>query len=187
MLRITQLVHHLLTGVIHEGDTVIEATCGNGYDTRFLSERVGESGRVHAYDIQPEAISTTEEKLIAHGLHRRVHLHLASHETIAQETTPVKAVIFNLGYRPGGDKTITTRPASTVRALEAALFRLQPGGMILIAVYPAHPGGEVEAEVVRTFVARLSIKHFTAMHMSNMLATERAPFLVAIEKHSERL
>lgn len=183
MLRITQLAHQLLTGVIFEGDTVIDATCGNGNDTLFLAKQVGESGRVHAYDIQPEALSATQERLMAHGLHHRVHLHLASHETIAQEATPVKAVVFNLGYRPGGDKSITTHPASTIRALQAALKRLLPGGMILIAVYPAHPGGEDEAQAVCDWVKQLSLKQFTAVQMTNILAAQNAPFLIAIEKH----
>ncbi len=38
-----------------EGDIVIDATMGNGHDTQFLAELVGENGHVYAFDIQESA------------------------------------------------------------------------------------------------------------------------------------
>ena len=38
------------------GDTAVDFTMGNGNDTLFLSETVGESGHVYAFDIQESAL-----------------------------------------------------------------------------------------------------------------------------------
>lgn len=52
-----------------------------------------------------------------------------------------RLVAFNLGYLPGGDKTIITKPETTLPALEAAKGILMPGGLISLVVYVGHPGG----------------------------------------------
>ena len=41
-----------LRQVVQPGDTVIDATMGNGHDTAMLAELVGESGHVIAFDVQ---------------------------------------------------------------------------------------------------------------------------------------
>ena len=60
MGRITDISHLLLSKHIKVGDIVIDATCGNGYDTLFLANQVGNTGIVHAYDIQEQAIINTK-------------------------------------------------------------------------------------------------------------------------------
>ncbi|KAJ6917713.1 hypothetical protein NC652_019901 [Populus alba x Populus x berolinensis] len=62
-------------------------------------------------------------------------------EEIVPENSPVRLVAFNLGYLPGGDKTITTVSETTQLALEAAKKILIPGGLISLVVYVGHPGG----------------------------------------------
>jgi hypothetical protein len=52
-----------------------------------------------------------------------------------------RLVAFNLGYLPGGDKTIITKPETTLIALEAAKGILMAGGLISLVVYVGHPGG----------------------------------------------
>lgn len=52
-----------------------------------------------------------------------------------------RLVAFNLGYLPGGDKTITTQSQTTVEALHVAKEVLMPGGLISLVVYVGHPGG----------------------------------------------
>ena len=42
-------------------DTVIDATCGNGHDTAFLSQLVNQ-GHVYSFDIQKEALENAQEK-----------------------------------------------------------------------------------------------------------------------------
>lgn len=59
-----------------------------------------------------------------------------------------KAVMFNLGYRPGGDHAFATRTATTLPALAAALDLTLPGGMLTIICYPGHAGGQDEQDAV---------------------------------------
>ena len=49
---------------LREGDVAVDFTMGNGHDTVFLSKTVGESGKVYAFDIQPDALASTEQNLI---------------------------------------------------------------------------------------------------------------------------
>ena len=43
------LSHEFAKHAVREGDTVIDATMGNGNDTMFLCGLVGETGCVHAF------------------------------------------------------------------------------------------------------------------------------------------
>nr|CAB3464757.1 unnamed protein product [Digitaria exilis] len=62
-------------------------------------------------------------------------------EDIVPKDAPVRLVAFNLGYLPGGDKTLITVPRTTELALEAASRILSSGGLISILVYIGHEGG----------------------------------------------
>ena len=61
MLKTTELAHLLISHIIKEGSRVVDATAGNGNDTLFLSNLVGNTGKVFAYDIQEQAIYNTKE------------------------------------------------------------------------------------------------------------------------------
>ena len=60
MLKTTELTHLLISHIIKEGSRVVDATAGNGHDTFFLSNLVGETGKVFSYDIQEVAINNTK-------------------------------------------------------------------------------------------------------------------------------
>lgn len=49
-------------------------------------------------------------------------------------------VCFNLGFLPGGDRSVISRPATTVAAVEAAMRILVPRGIISVLAYVGHPG-----------------------------------------------
>ena len=108
---LTQLAHSIVRRVLRPGDTAIDATAGNGHDTLFLAQQVGESGTVIAIDLQAEAIAATQTRLSRHGI-GQVVCRQADHSTelyrLAGEPVHAKAVMFNLGYLPGSDRTITT-------------------------------------------------------------------------------
>ena len=55
----TDTAMYITLAYVNDGDVVIDATCGNGYDTAALSEAVGERGLVIAFDIQQKAIDNT--------------------------------------------------------------------------------------------------------------------------------
>ena len=48
---------------INKGDVVVDATMGNGNDTIFLAQLVGEQGKVYSFDIQKIALENTRKRL----------------------------------------------------------------------------------------------------------------------------
>ena len=158
-MRLTEKVHTILTNHLHEGDLAIDATAGNGYDTLFLAEQVGPSGKVIAIDIQDCAIRSTREKLESAGLIDRVKLVTDDHaaalrELMVNDREKIAAITFNLGYLPGSDKSIQTCEESTEQALAASIQLLSPGGCLCVTAYRGHSGGIAEAETVEAFMRK---------------------------------
>ena len=59
MPPLTEQAHAIIRQVVRPGDVAIDATAGNGHDTRFLAELVGQTGHVFAIDLQQEALQRT--------------------------------------------------------------------------------------------------------------------------------
>ncbi len=181
------LAHLLLRQVVKAGDRVVDATCGNGKDTLLLAELVGETGQVWAFDIQSEALERTHQRLDAAGLADRVTLLACGHETLATLVPSlVCAVIFNLGWLPGGDRAIITEPATTLPALEGALQILDEGGLLLITCYPGHAGGDRETETVLTWATALDAQRFHVWRMGQLNVDQSAPFCLLVQKAISR-
>ena len=62
------LAQEAVADALAAGDTAIDATVGNGFDTCFLAKTVGKDGKVIGYDVQLQAIEATKERLKANGL-----------------------------------------------------------------------------------------------------------------------
>lgn len=161
---------------------MIDATAGNGYDTVFLAGAVGAGGRVLAFDIQAEAIAAARMRVLAAGYEGRVEFIEASHGVLANHVEPggAAAVMFNLGYFPGGDPAVITRTQETLRALEAARHSLRPGGVLTVVCYPGHTGGDEEAAAVLSWAESLdpACDEFACFRRVGTLRP--APFLVRV-------
>jgi len=188
MRRAVEFSHQLLREHLSPGDMAIDATSGNGHDTLFLTELTGPNGMVFAFDAQAEAIAATRGLLERNGVPENSwQLILAGHETMA-EAIPSRwrgkagAVIFNLGYLPGGDKSITTAAGSTIAAMRAALELLRPGGILVAVLYTGHPGGGEEAGAVMEFSSGLPSREFHAVAYRTLNAPNHPPSVLAIEK-----
>jgi precorrin-6B methylase 2 len=164
-MRLTEIVHLKLRQALRPGDTVIDATAGNGHDTLALAELVGISGKVVAIDRQSAAIKTTRTRLEKSGqlaqceLIQRDHAEALS-DLLADNQGRVAAITFNLGYLPGGEKQLTTRPESTLPGLDAAEQMIRPGGILLVTAYRGHPGGKDEAIQVENWMKALPINNW---------------------------
>ncbi len=174
-VALVQQVHSALAEIVGEGDCVIDATVGNGHDTLFLAQQVGVSGKVYGFDIQQAALDETWRRLQSEGVDARVSLYHAGHEAMAillpeSIRGTVKAVMFNLGYLPGGDKQRTTAISTTLAALEQAREMLAPGGVVSVLAYTGHPGGREEAEAVKRWAAALSPDYYE-VHLTIPSAT----------------
>ncbi len=182
-MRATEQAHLLIRKAVKPGDWVVDATVGNGHDTHFLAGLVGPRGRVFGFDVQEIALAAAAERLggqsqvkFIHAGHEALEAHLPSegHGKLA-------AVMFNLGYLPGAPREIITRSETTLNALGQALNHLAIHGLVTLVVYPGHPGGDVEAADVRSYVQQLpQIFHVTRHGQINSPST--APELIVIER-----
>jgi hypothetical protein len=159
-VSISAEVHQFLSANIKQGDTVIDATLGNGHDALFLAGLISDEGHLFGFDIQAGAINNTLKQLASHQLAHRATLIMKSHAYMAAFIPErfhghVKCIMFNLGYLPGSDKSITTLPESTLSALDIALNLLSEGGIISILAYSGHPGGADECSVVKAWASQL--------------------------------
>lgn len=150
--RPTEIAHLILRGFLREGDHTVDATAGNGHDTLFLARCVGPTGHVHAIDIQPDAIAQARTRIDEADLANRVSWHVADHQHMAGllPAEQFSAVLFNLGYLPGGDHQQTTHRSSTLPALQAASTLLRPGGLLSVLCYPGHPEGREELQLIQS-------------------------------------
>ncbi|PKU71593.1 hypothetical protein MA16_Dca004435 [Dendrobium catenatum] len=172
--------------VIRGGDTVVDATCGNGYDTIALLKLVADDSRrgcVHGLDIQSSALENTCYLLresVAEKQRELVKLHLLCHsrmEDILPKDAAVRLIAFNLGYLPAGDKAIITKPHTTLFALQAASRIIASGGLISIVIYIGHPGGRFskpsrsadlkERHVVRLISSSPPLQNSQTVNMSS--------------------
>jgi len=159
--HLTQIAHESVGAVLRHGDFAVDATAGNGYDTVFLANRVGPTGRVIAMDIQLRAIEATGGWIRESDCEEQVKLiqrcHSFLHEYLpTDDVNCIRAVMFNLGFLPGSDdKQIVTQPKTTIAALTTCLERLSHGGMVSVMAYRGHPGGQDEADSVADFLGGL--------------------------------
>lgn len=182
MLRTTELAHDLMSRTLKPGDWAVDATVGNGHDTRLLAELVGPSGRVLGFDVQDAALAAAGALL--EGLPQVTLVH-AGHETLARHLPEegrrrLAAVMFNLGYLPGAPHDVTTKADTTLAGLEQALANLKVNGLVTLVLYPGHPGGGEETDAVRSFAASLP-DDFAVAHYARLNARRPAPELLAIE------
>lgn len=177
------LSHFFLSSRVKNGDTVVDATCGNGADTEFLARLVGEAGRVWAFDVQEAALREAERRLRDASLMDRVSLISAGHERMADYAPEgLGAVVFNLGFLPGAGSDVLTSAVSTVPALNAAVQLLRPGGIVTIAVYTGHAGGDGEAEAVAAWGAQLPPALFNVWQSRQLNRSVAAPYVIVVEK-----
>ena len=183
MVDLKELHKHFILQHLSEGDTAVDFTMGNGNDTLFLSRAVGEEGRVYAFDIQEEALASTEALLTASGAPKNYTLICASHHRVKEFVDgPIKAGMFNLGYLPGsGQKAVTTMRETTMPAVEAAIDLLAPDGVLIVAIYPGHEEGALEGEMLREYFKTLS-KYRICPSEFRILNSPTSPYFFLVEK-----
>ncbi|MFC5590462.1 class I SAM-dependent methyltransferase [Sporosarcina soli] len=182
LLRVLPFSKYLLSETIVAGETVVDATAGNGNDTLFLAEHVGAEGHVYAFDIQQAALDSTAERL--GELNERVSLILDSHDNVEQYVTgPIGGAVFNLGYLPySDDLSIVTKPETTIKAIHTLLGLLKKGGIIAISVYDGHEGGKEERDALLSYVKTLHQADVHVIRYELLNQRNNPPFLVALEK-----
>lgn len=159
------------------GDFIIDATAGNGNDTLYLAEKFPCS-IVTAFDVQEQAIENTKKRC-AHL--NNVQYVLDSHANVdLYASEGVGLAIFNLGYLPNADKSITTRADSTIESVTKILPMLKVGGAIVITLYRGETN-LAETELVMEYLRTIN-KDFYIVSMYDLINLKGNPFNVIIER-----
>lgn len=187
VLGILPFARQLLERAILEGDYVIDGTAGNGHDTLFLAQIVGNLGRVFAFDIQEDAIKKTKERLINNNSISQVTLFQKGHQEAIKvipesEHGKISAAIFNLGYLPGGDKSIVTTPKTTLKAIDDIFTLLKKGGIIVLVIYHGHEEGKKEKQELLNYVSNINQTKAHVLTYQFLNQKNNPPFVIAIEK-----
>lgn len=162
---ITQYCHERIQQMIKEPLLCIDATAGTGKDTVFLAKLVGERGRVISMDIQEMAIEQTKKRLLKERLSDRAEVVLDNHVHMDKyaKKDSVSLIMFNLGYLPGGDHSLSTKADTTIEALEKGLNLLHEGGMISLLIYSGGDSGFEEKKQVLAWLRELPDDKYTVL------------------------
>ena len=158
------LSHQFIASHVREGAFCIDATCGRGRDTLFLATLCGKSGKVLAFDIQNEAVESTEKLLKENGV-ENVEVYLDSHANLDSyaEKESVDAIMFNFGWLPGGDHHVFSRPETSIEAIRKGLDLLKPGGVMSLCIYHGKETGTAEKDALLPFLETVDPQIFTVI------------------------
>lgn len=181
MLDLLKFQKSFILTHLHEGDTAVDFTMGNGHDTEFLSKTVGETGHLYAFDIQEQAVKSTAERLEKAGCPLNYKLILDSHHNANKYIDrPIKAGMFNLGWLPGGDKSITTMRKTTLPAIKSAIELMDRDAVITVAIYPGHAEGDAEGKMVAEFLAT-PVRYRYCCTQIKIVNSPTSPYFFVIE------
>ena len=191
--KTAQWAMEVVSHYVAEGDTVVDGTMGNGHDTAALARLVGPEGRVLAFDVQEQALRNTTELLKEEevrlglktgALQSRVRLICDSNANLRSYIDGLKpsAVVFNLGYLPGGDKNVTTTADDTLRAVTEALDAVKPGGLVAAVMYSGHEQGAAEKEALLAWARELPPKEYHAAYVAMWNQKKNPPELLLVTK-----
>ena len=182
----TELAMHTASAYIPDNAVLIDATCGNGHDTLRLALHA--PSVLYAFDMQQKAVDNTRSLLISEGFKKEldngtIKLICSSHEFMSSYVTEkADLIMFNLGYLPGGDKTITTNVGSTITAVKDALDLIAVNGLVCIAMYSGHDEGKSEKEALLTFARHLDPSVYHSAYVSMINQKNSPPELLLITR-----
>lgn len=196
-----RMAHFFWRHTLSAGDGVVDATCGRGKDSLELCRLIAKNdfkggGRFVGFDIQKSALEETRARLMENGIDMSlVRLYHEGHENLinrAQEDKEwfenVKLVSFNLGYLPGGDKSICTQVDTTILAVEGATKVVAPnGGIVSIIQYPHSEGREEALALKRWYKNQLDPRDWIITTMMEPSESEAQPSVVFLVRRQSSL
>lgn len=185
--QITEWCANFIRAKVRPGDLCIDATMGNGNDTLLLCRLCGETGRVLAFDIQEAALAHTRERLLQAGAPKNYELFLSSHTHLKDHASACSAscIIFNLGYLPGGDHSLSTTSATSITAMEQALSILKKDGLLSICIYSGRDSGFAERDAVLSWLRSLDPSKYLVIRCDYYNRPNNPPIPVLVYKLKE--
>lgn len=177
------LTHRFMADHIRPGDFCIDATAGKGRDTLFLCHLVGQTGRVLAMDIQPQAVAQTTALLAEEGCHQ-AQVVQDCHSRMGAYADPrtVDGIMFNFGWLPGGDHTAFSQPDTSIAAIRAGLDLLKSGGVMSLCIYYGRNNGTAERDAILDFLPTVDNRRYTVIRGDFVNRTGDVPIPVFIVK-----
>ena len=156
---------------------------GAGKST-LINALVGEE-RVIAFDIQQEAVDSTNALLAARGL--RAEVHLDSHSNMANYAEPetVDCIVFNLGWLPGGDHRIFTHADTSFAAISAGLELLKKGGLMCVTIYHGGATGFEERDTLLELLREIDSDRFQVISTFFHNWKKEPPIPIFIYKYTD--
>jgi len=198
IVKTTSLAMHIVKEYIREGDFVVDCTMGNGHDTLSLARLAGADGhsdaggKLLAFDIQEAALDSTRALLRENGIKdlkmAGISLVKDSHANLGTYLSKVPkaptAIVFNLGFMPGQDKSILTSSETTMIAVKTALEMIAENGIVAVTTYLGHTEGAEEHKVLSDYFKTLPSKkyHVAYINMINQKKTAPSVFLITKKK-----
>lgn len=182
--QITEYCHSLAECFCENAGLCIDATMGNGHDTLFLCRISNPDGKVIAFDIQEQALEKTEELLETEGFSGKAELVLDSHENMDRYAVPETAdiIMFNFGYLPGGDHSLSTRADTSLTAVRKGLDILKSGGIMSLCIYSGGDSGFEEKDALFSFLKELDRKKYIVVVHEYFNRPNNPPVPVIIKK-----
>ncbi len=179
----TDLAHAMWKKSLCKGDIAIDATCGAGKDSTVIAAllQAAGGGTLQMMDIQQSAIDKSREALksvetpsVTLSFHLGCHTHFP-------DITP-KLIVYNLGYLPGGDKSLTTTAVNTLQSVKRATEILSNQGVISIICYPGHNPGAIEEIALSEFLEKLPPDRWSVSY-TQWKNRKKSPSLFLIQKN----
>lgn len=178
------IISKIIREHVKEGDLCIDATAGRGNDTAMLAELVGPEGHVIAFDIQEDAVASTEALLREKHLDGRTEVHQVSHSEMGQyaEKGTVSCITFNFGWLPKGDHNIFTKKETSIPAIEAGLELLKEDGIMTLILYYGRETGFEEKDALLEFLPTIDSSRYTVVEMPFVNRSNCPPIPIVILK-----
>lgn len=183
MKRIVDYAQLFMKDYLKDGDTAVDFTMGNGYDTLFLAKHTPH-GKVYAFDVLEQALKSTKAKLSQEGI-KNVELILDGHEHAECYISKFKVGVFNFGYLPQGNKEETTLLKTSQEAVEKALKQLERNGLLILVLYPGHEQGTLESRYFSSYIQSLDTYYYECFTFKMENKTD-CPYIIGIEKKREK-
>lgn len=172
--------HETIKKFVNDGDICIDATAGRGFDTAFLSELVGNDGKVYAFDIQQEAIDSTNQLLKSKGL-TNVETILDSHTNMDKyvHNNEISCITFNFGWLPKGNHEICTHADTSIIAIDKGLELLKDNGIMSLCIYYGKDTGFAERDAILEHLSTIDSKKYTVL-VTNFVNRPNCPPIFAL-------
>lgn len=162
----------------------IDGTTGNGNDIYRIVSNKHFKGHAYGFDIQEQAILNTNKKLENIDQNQFTLIN-DSHANINQyidSTITIHGAIFNLGYLPGGDHSITTQGESTLKSVEFISNQLVKGGQIILVVYSGHESGKAESKQILNALSDYPQDDYQVLTYQFINQINHPPYVIILEK-----